>query len=87
MITDPFANDAAMAKDVLAELGTGKVAYVKKVTEADLHRMFPGAEIEGMDGPVWALLSANGSPILLADSRDAAIANAMEQDLKTVSLH
>jgi hypothetical protein len=32
-------------------------------------------------------LSADGSPILLTDSKDAAIANAWEHQLETVSLH
>jgi len=30
---------------------------------------------------------ADGSPILLTDSRDAAVANAWEHELQTVSLH
>ncbi|WP_227591610.1 DUF1150 family protein [Klebsiella aerogenes] len=33
------------------------------------------------------MLSANGTPILLADSRDTAVAGAMANDLHTVSLH
>jgi hypothetical protein len=36
---------------------------------------------------LFALLSADGSPIMLTDSRDAAIANAREHELQTVSLH
>jgi len=40
----------------------------------------PGLEL-------FALLSADGSPIMLTDSKDAAIANAWQQELETVSLH
>jgi hypothetical protein len=36
---------------------------------------------------LFMLLSADGSPILITDSKDAAIANAWEHDLETVSLH
>ncbi|OKL44355.1 DUF1150 family protein [Pseudovibrio exalbescens] len=86
MTTNPFA-DGGMAQEAFAEFGTGELAYVKKVSDADLHRMFPGADLDGVDQPVWALLSADGSPILLTDSRDAALANAMEQELEAVSLH
>jgi len=32
-------------------------------------------------------LSADGTPIIITDSRDAALANAWENDLETVSLH
>jgi hypothetical protein len=36
---------------------------------------------------LFALLSASGTPILLTDSRDAALANAWAHDLRTVSVH
>ena len=36
---------------------------------------------------LFALLAADGAPIMLADSKDAAVANAWENQLATVSLH
>jgi hypothetical protein len=36
---------------------------------------------------LWALLSAAGRPIMLTDTKAAAIANAQEHDLETVSVH
>ena len=36
---------------------------------------------------LYALHAADGTPILLTDSREAAIANAWRQELETVSLH
>ena len=36
---------------------------------------------------LFALVGANGEPIVLADSKDAAVANAWEHQLATVSLH
>jgi hypothetical protein len=36
---------------------------------------------------LFALLSASGTPILLTDSRDAAVANAWAHDLQPVGLH
>lgn len=70
-----------------AALGNGIVAYVKAMTSDEVKRLYPGAPhmAPGMD--LFALLSADGSPILLTDSRDAATANAWEHDLQTVSLH
>ena len=40
---------------------------------------------EGID--LFAVLSADGTPIALTDSRNAAIANAIENDLVPVSVH
>ena len=36
---------------------------------------------------LWALLSAEGRPIMLTDTKAAAIANAHENDLQAVSVH
>jgi hypothetical protein len=71
----------------LAALGEGKMAYVKAMRSDDISRLYPGApDIEpGIN--LFALLSANGTPILLTDNREAAIANAWAHDLQTVSLH
>lgn len=70
-----------------AALGTGEVAYLKPMTSDEIVRIFPQApEIEpGLK--LFALLSADGAPILVTDSRDAATANAWEHDLKMVSVH
>ncbi len=71
----------------LAALGEGRVAYVKPLHHDEVRRLFPQApEIQpGLE--LFALLSASGVPILLTDSRDAAVANAWANDLQTVSLH
>jgi hypothetical protein len=53
----------------------------------DVQRLFPQAPAMDPGLQLFALLSANGTPILLTDSRDAAVANAWAHDLRTVSLH
>lgn len=80
---DPAEFDAAD----LAALGEGHIAYVRPIRSDDVKRLFPQVPdlSPGMD--LFALLSASGSPILLADSRDAIVANAMANDLFAVSLH
>jgi hypothetical protein len=71
----------------LATWGEGELAYVKPMRSDEVTRLFPGGpELpEGLD--LFALLSASGAPILLADTRDAAVANAWANDLETVSVH
>ncbi len=71
----------------LATLGEGHVAYVKPVSGSDVKRLFPQAPDLAPDLALFALLSASGSPILVTDSREAAVANALAHDLRTVSLH
>jgi hypothetical protein len=71
----------------LAALGEGHIAYVRALRSDEVMRIFPQAPelTPGLD--LFALLSASGAPILLADSRDAIVANAAANDLHTVSLH
>ncbi|WP_027170861.1 DUF1150 domain-containing protein [Methylobacterium sp. 10] len=80
---DPAEFNAA----ALAALGEGHIAYVRPIRSDEVKRLFPQAPdlAPGMD--LFALLSASGSPILLADSRDVIVANAMANDLHAVSLH
>jgi len=83
--TDQFT--AGIDSTALAALGEGQVAYVKPMRSDEVSRLFPQAEglQPGLD--LFALLSASGEPILVTDSRDAAVANAWANDLETVSLH
>jgi hypothetical protein len=71
----------------LAGLGGGKIAYVKTMQSDEINRLFPQAPDLAPGVELFALLGADGTPILLTDSKEAAIANAWENELETVSLH
>lgn len=71
----------------LAALGEGQIAYVKPISSDEVRRIFPQAPELAPGLSLYALLSASGSPILLTDSRDTAVANAWAHDLQTVSLN
>ena len=76
-----------MTLQEFAHLGGGAVAYVKSIRSEDAKRLFPQAPELRPGMKLFALLGADGTPILLTDSRDAAVANAWENDLQTVSVH
>jgi len=78
---------AELTPQEFAHLGDGALAYVKPITSEDVARIFPEAPALRPGMRLFALLGADGSPIMLTDSRDAAIANAWENELETVSLH
>ena len=73
--------------EILAGLGGGRIAYAKPVRSDDIKALFPNVPplTPGID--LWALLAADGTPIMLADSREAVLMNAHEQDLEMVSIH
>jgi hypothetical protein len=76
-----------MPQDAFALLGGGEIAYLRPVRSEDVRAIFPQAPELAPGLQLWALLSAAGQPIMLTDSKAAAIANAQEHDLQTVSVH
>ncbi len=78
---------AVLTDEQLAALGEGLVAYVKAIRSEDLNDLFPGAPAVQPGLELFALLGADGKPLIVTDSRDAALANAMQHELHMVSLH
>lgn len=82
----PPAPVAMSAKD-LANLGGGKVAYIRVLTSDEAKVMFPAVEGIPAGISLYALNAADGTPIALTDSRQAAVGHAMDGELEIVSLH
>jgi hypothetical protein len=79
--------NAAITQDALAHLGEGHVAYVKAIRSEDVRKLFPQAPEMAPGLELFTLNAANGMPIMLTDSREAALANAWRQELEAVSVH
>lgn len=76
-----------ISPETLAKLGGGQVAYVRSLESDEARNLFPQMPPVAPGLKLWALLAADGSPIMLSDSREAVVMNAHEHDLETVSLH
>ncbi|MPZ36836.1 MAG: DUF1150 family protein [Rhizobiales bacterium] len=76
-----------ISPEALALLGGGRIAYVKAVRSEDVPSMFPQAPQLQPGMQLFALHAADGTPMMLTDSREAAVASAWSQELETVSVH
>ena len=76
-----------ISPEALAHLGDGQIAYVKPVTSEQVAVLFPQAPKIAPGTQLFALHAADGTPIMLTDSREAAVANAWSHELQTVSVH
>lgn len=76
-----------MTEHELATLGGGEVAYIKTLTSEEASRMFPA--IEGLPKGIalFSLHAADGTPLALTDTRQAAIGHAIDDDLEIASVH
>ncbi|MEJ1157264.1 DUF1150 domain-containing protein [Prosthecomicrobium sp. N25] len=81
------APKTVMAPIEFAHLGEGEVAYVRELMSEDVQGLFPNAPEIQPGIRLWALINANGAPIMIADSREVAFASALEHELTTLSLH
>ena len=76
-----------ITQEALAQLGDGEIAYVKAIRSEDVAKQFPQAPEMAPGIMLFALHAADGTPIMLTDTREAAIANAWSQELEAVSVH
>ena len=76
-----------MSRSEFARLGDGEVAYIKQLDPDLAERLFPALRVAPKGIELYAVLGADGTPLALTDSRNAAIANAIENDLVPVSVH
>ena len=76
-----------ISPEALAHLGDGEIAYIKAIRSEDVPAMFPQAPQIAPGLQLFALHAADGTPIMVTDSREAAVANAWSHELQTVSVH
>ena len=98
-MTEPNSVFATVTPEALANLGGGHIAYVKEIKSEDVPGLFPQAPNLAPGMKLFALHAADGTPIMLTDSRaaaeargedhwvEAAIANAWSNELQAVSVH
>ncbi|HMK41450.1 MAG TPA: DUF1150 domain-containing protein [Methyloceanibacter sp.] len=84
---EDYLTRAPMSRRELAQLGDGEVAYIKQLDPEVAEKLFPALQNAPKGIDLFAVLGADGTPLALTDSRKAAIANAIENDLVPVSVH
>lgn len=84
---EKIVSRAVMSPLDFARLGDGQVAYIRQLNTGEATRLFPAMRgiPEGID--LYALVSADGTPLSLSDNRNSAVADAISHNLETVSVH
>lgn len=80
-------HDTKISPEALAAMGGGRIAYVKPIRSEDVPALFPQVPQIQPGMQLFALHAADGTPMMLTDSREAAVANAWSHELETVSVH
>jgi len=83
-MTEANVTSERVSLEALATLGEGHIAYVKQIRSEDVPQLFPEAPRIAPGLKLFALHAADGTPIMLTDSREA---NAWSNELQAVSVH
>ncbi|HYN26721.1 MAG TPA: DUF1150 domain-containing protein [Burkholderiales bacterium] len=84
IVTSPVP---VMSMTELARLGGGKVAYIKVMTPDEAKELFPAVEGLPTGIDLYALHAADGTPLVLTDSHQAAVGHAMGDELEIASVN
>lgn len=76
-----------MTDEEFAELGAGEWAYIKTLTSEEAQEAFPTVDDLPAGVDLFALLAADGTPLVLTDDEDTAISHALGDDLELARLH
>ena len=86
--TEPETAVTPVMSDIeLARLGGGEVAYITTMSSDEALEMFPSIEDLPRGVNLYALHAADGTPIALTDTRQAALSHAMDGELEVASVH
>jgi hypothetical protein len=79
--------DSAISTKALERLDGGRVAYIKQIRSEEVSSLFPQVPEIGPGFSLFALLAADGTPVMITNTREAAIASARDNQLELVSVH
>ncbi|TPW30179.1 DUF1150 family protein [Martelella alba] len=73
--------------EIFAALGNGELCYFRQLGRSEALASFPEAVNLRADATLWGLFAADGTPLLLTENRASIFFKAMEDDIRTVTLH
>ncbi|MGF7158924.1 hypothetical protein FHS85_000534 [Rhodoligotrophos appendicifer] len=87
MNSQDVAAKPLMSATEFALLGGGKVGYVREIANEKAAELIGPMSPLPDDVRLFALYAADGTPVAIAGSHEAAVANAFEHDLQPMSVH
>jgi hypothetical protein len=70
-----------------AQLGDGAVGYIREIDSDRAGKLLGGTQVVSRGQRLFCLYNADGSPVSISGSREAAVATAFEQELTPMAVH
>ena len=71
----------------LALLGEGDLGYIREIEVTEAQRLLGGQASVSADSKLFCLYNADGTPVSISGSREAALGSAFEHELMAMSVH
>lgn len=71
----------------LAHLGEGDLGYIREIEQTEAQRLLGGEARVAPDSKLYCLYNADGTPVSISGSREAALGSAFEHELMAMSVH
>jgi hypothetical protein len=71
----------------LAQLGEGALGYIREIEIKEAKRLLGAEPGVAPDAKLYCLYNADGTPVSISASREAALGSAFEHELMAMSVH
>lgn len=71
----------------LALLGEGALGYIREIEVQEAQRLLGGQASVSPDSKLFCLYNADGTPVSISGSKEAALGSAFEHELMAMSVH
>ena len=78
---------ALLSVEALAAMGGGAIGYVREIGAADAAKLLGHRLALKPQDKLFCLYNADGSPISISQTREAALGSATEHELVAASVH
>jgi hypothetical protein len=87
MNTEATKKTLEISQQDLARLGGGAVAYIREIESDEAIRLLGSPPSLPPSSRMFALYNADGSPVSISATREAAVGSAFEHELMPMSVH
>lgn len=87
MNTDDNRKNVELSPQDLATLGEGALGYIREIELREAQRLLGGQASVAPNSKLFCLYNADGTPVSISGSREAALGSAFEHELMAMSVH
>ena len=82
-----FGKTVELSPQDLALLGEGDLGYIREIEVKEAQKLLGSQTSVSPDSKLFCLYNADGTPVSISGSKEAALGSAFEHELMAMSVH